>query len=239
MYSTNQKGLLTELQCQLEFIKAGITVFSPITPDSKADFIVDINNKLYRIQCKTASVSQEKDLFKITCIASGYHNPTKYTKNDVDFYYTFYDNKSYLLPFEEGKEKTFRLLPPKNNNQNQIRWAKDYEFYTILKQIGYEPQEIQTTILKKNNSCNFCKKCGVEISPEATLCIKCSHQLQQKSVRPSREELKEMIRNISFVKIGEKYGVTDNAIRKWCESMNLPKKKKEISSYSEEEWSKI
>lgn len=37
MFSINQKGLLTELQCQLEFSKAGIVVFAPITLDSKAD----------------------------------------------------------------------------------------------------------------------------------------------------------------------------------------------------------
>ena len=60
MFSTNQKGLLTELQCQLEFSKAGIVVFAPITPDSKADFVVDINEKLYRIQCKTASIVKIK-----------------------------------------------------------------------------------------------------------------------------------------------------------------------------------
>lgn len=48
-----------------------------------------------------------------------------------------------------------------------------------------------------------------------------------------------MIRTMSFLKIGEKYGVTDNAIRKWCDSYKLSRKKTEISSYSDEEWSKI
>lgn len=241
MFFTNQKGLITELQCQLEFAKAGITVFAPITQDSKADFIVDINNHLYRIQCKTASISQEKDYFKISCIASGYHNPTKYTAQDVDFYYTYYDGVSYLLPYEEGKEKTFRLLPPRNNNQHHIRWAKDYEFFTILQQIGYNVQLVDTTIISstKDKSQNYCEKCGKPISITANLCNKCNHILQQKCERPSREELKDMIRNMSFVKIGEKFGVTDNAIRKWCEAMDLPKKKTEISSYSDEEWSQI
>ena len=35
------------------------------------------------------------------------------------------------------------------------------------------------------------------------------------------------------------YGVSDNAIRKWCDSENLPRKSKEIKSYSDEEWDLI
>ena len=33
--------------------------------------------------------------------------------------------------------------------------------------------------------------------------------------------------------------MTDNAIRKWCIKFNLPKTKKEIKSYSNEEWELI
>ena len=48
-----------------------------------------------------------------------------------------------------------------------------------------------------------------------------------------------MIRNESFVKIGKMFGVTDNAIKKWCKSYNLPSTKKEIQTFSNESWSKI
>ena len=44
---------------------------------------------------------------------------------------------------------------------------------------------------------------------------------------------------MSFVKIGERYNVTDNAIRKWCDAYKLPRTKKEINNYSEDQWSKI
>ena len=57
--------------------------------------------------------------------------------------------------------------------------------------------------------------------------------------RPTREELKNLIRNESFLSIGKKYGVSDNAIRKWCIAENLPSKKTEIKMYTDEEWSKI
>lgn len=55
----------------------------------------------------------------------------------------------------------------------------------------------------------------------------------------TREELKRLIRTTSFVKIGERYGVSDNTVRKWCDELNLPRRKTEINSYSDLEWSKI
>ena len=48
-----------------------------------------------------------------------------------------------------------------------------------------------------------------------------------------------MIRTLPFTKIGEKYGVSDNAVRKWCKSRNLPYKKTDIKNYSDEEWELI
>ena len=42
-----------------------------------------------------------------------------------------------------------------------------------------------------------------------------------------------------FTQIAAQYNVTDNAIRKWCVAYDLPKTKKLINSFSEEEWSKI
>ncbi len=55
----------------------------------------------------------------------------------------------------------------------------------------------------------------------------------------SREELKQLIRTTPFIKIGEQYGVTDNAIRKWCDKYKLPRKVSEIHNITDEEWEKI
>ena len=57
--------------------------------------------------------------------------------------------------------------------------------------------------------------------------------------RPNREELKKMIRTISFSQLGRQFGVTDNAIRKWCDFYNLPRTKKEINKISDEDWELI
>jgi uncharacterized protein YjcR len=36
-----------------------------------------------------------------------------------------------------------------------------------------------------------------------------------------------------MTKIGEQYGVSDNAVRKWCKHYNIPSTKKEIKKYLE------
>lgn len=56
---------------------------------------------------------------------------------------------------------------------------------------------------------------------------------------PTRDVLKTKIRTMSFIQIGKEYDVTDNSVRRWCEKYNLPKSKREIRNYSDEEWEKI
>ena len=42
-----------------------------------------------------------------------------------------------------------------------------------------------------------------------------------------------------FTTIANQFGVSDNAIRKWCDKFNLPRKKIDINNYSDEEWALI
>ena len=55
-------------------------------------------------------------------------------------------------------------------------------------------------------------------------------------MKPSREQLKADIRSMPMVQVGSKYLVSDNAVRKWCKSYNLPSRVCDIKSYSDEEW---
>ena len=101
-------------------------------------------------------------------------------------------------------------------------------------------EEITQRIYRlKTHQDTYCSSCGAVISAKAKLCPKCSHELHRIVERPEREVLKQEIRMLSFIKIGEKYGVSDNAVRKWCIGYNLPSKKKDINNYTDEEWSKI
>ena len=101
-------------------------------------------------------------------------------------------------------------------------------------------EEIANTLLKNlEKKKTYCKNCGKEITNGAKYCKECAVLVSQIVERPSRKILKNEIRNSSFVSLGKKYGVTDNAVRKWCAIYNLPKTKKAINSYSDEDWEKI
>lgn len=86
----------------------------------------------------------------------------------------------------------------------------------------------------------LCKNCGRPLSSNnSEICQLCVHKKQRVCEWPSREELKEKIRNKPFLQIGKEYNVSDNAVRKWCKNYSLPFKKAEIKKYTDEEWEKV
>lgn len=75
----------------------------------------------------------------------------------------------------------------------------------------------------------YCACCGKEITNggKTNLCDVC-YKLTTRKVehRPSKEDLYDLLIKHSFAYVGKLYGVTDNAIRKWCESYGIPKNSK-------------
>lgn len=64
-------------------------------------------------------------------------------------------------------------------------------------------------------------------------------RVEKYSKCPDRDTLKALIYDKTFCDIGREYGVSDNAVRKWCDKYSLPRTKKEIKSLSQDEWDKI
>jgi hypothetical protein len=64
-----------------------------------------------------------------------------------------------------------------------------------------------------------CERCGSEYRPDKRKRKFCSEEcarLNSRRVeRPSKEQLEKDLSEMSFLKVGKKYGVSDNAIRKW------------------------
>ena len=74
------------------------------------------------------------------------------------------------------------------------------------------------------NHSEYCKHCAPKHRPNPSIKIK-------EEDRPSKEELLKLIKTTSFTEIGRMYGVTDNAIRKWCKKYEIPSTKKELKEY--------
>lgn len=108
-------------------------------------------------------------------------------------------------------------------------WHQDRD-YPIQERTKRRHQKIITT----------CVDCGKEISVGATRCVPCENKHRVRITdKITRDELKDLIRTTSFVQIGKKYGVTDNAVRKWCDRYNLPHKKGDIKKYNDKEWAEL
>lgn len=75
---------------------------------------------------------------------------------------------------------------------------------------------------KAERKMKICPVCGKnKINLQSKMCIECKTEERRKNI-PDREKLKRLIMNKSFVKVGEIYNVSDNAVRKWCKSYGLP-----------------
>lgn len=74
---------------------------------------------------------------------------------------------------------------------------------------------------RKERSCKGCEK-KISHSSKSGLCVKCvkktipseKHYRKVKN-RPSKEQLLQEIKETNYCAVGRKYGVSDNAVRKW------------------------
>lgn len=144
-----------------------------------------------------------------------------------------------LPPLWQNKELTLILDHKDGNNHNNklenLRWVCP-NCNQQLETTGHTKFHTQKQLTKKY----YCCDCGKEISKNAERCISCAAKNRAaKELFLSREELKKLIRTKSFSEIGRLYNVSDNAVRKWCDKYNLPRKKAEIKALSDKEWEVI
>lgn len=137
--NSKEKGNLTELQCITAVYEIGYKVAIPYGENSRYDFILDTGERLLKIQCKT-SHSDDKDKFKFSCRSTrvnAHGNISKgYSKDEIDYFATFYNGKCYLVPIEEcGAQKILRYCYPSNGQKKGISLAENYELKKVLEQL--------------------------------------------------------------------------------------------------------
>lgn len=148
----------------------------------------------------------------------------KISKKDLMLIYDLLINSSLTQKeianqFQVGEDTISKI------NQGKSRRLDGYE-YPLRKQS------------EKQNY--YCCDCGVLLKYyKSVRCPECDRKHRRIIERPSREELKQLIRNISFTQIGKQYNVSDNTIRKWCDNYQLPKRVTDIKKYSDTEWELI
>lgn len=167
-----------------------------------------------------------------------------------------------LDTFQHGLNDTSGIISkqPKENISSKVAIQKKYGqiIYRIDIETGKILQEYPSQMeagrwLKENKLSNIAdlRKLSYHLSIAAKNHIKFGGFYWQISMPPqkqmiknleeiiSRDELKEKIRFQSFRAIGKEYDVSDKTISRWCIKYNLPSTKKEIASYTNEEWEKL
>lgn len=82
----------------------------------------------------------------------------------------------------------------------------------------------------------ICPICGKEFHPRNHEQVYCSPECVAKSQRRVEITKKELIqlaidKNCNFTQIGKELGVSDNAVRKYCDKFNIPRKRKDLEDY--------
>ena len=141
MLNSKQIGNITELECMLAFIRVGYNVLTPYGDCERYDFVVDINNHFYRIQVKTSREQDNGNYIEFNTSSQTTKNGKmvhqSYDDTQIDYFMTFYNGKTYLIPVNEAstREKRLRFVPPKSGQVKGITFAEEYEFEKVVNKI--------------------------------------------------------------------------------------------------------
>ena len=134
---TQQKGLSTEIHCLQDLTELGLQCLIPFGDSCKYDVAVDIKGKIYKIQCKTAHWStdtvKKQVAFEIDthCQTTNTKKTTKYkySENEIDYFYTWFQGQGYLISIKEATGMTYRMRYeyPESGQRQGIHIADNYK----------------------------------------------------------------------------------------------------------------
>lgn len=198
----------------------GYIVSIPLNDTQDYDLIIDNGNGLKSIQVKATSQRTEYGISKVSLKSSGGTNGSVYKRvsdTNVDYLFVVTElQEMYLIPLTDFSNKSVLNLGIERQKYRVDKVATSYIKEEIIKEVI--PLH--------------CSSCGTQITDRGTtgLCLSCYEKsgLSRKVDRPDKETLLNDLLESNFSAVGRKYGVSDNAIRKWCLSYGLPSTAKEI-----------
>lgn len=113
------------------------------------------------------------------------------------------------------------------NTGRYWKYDRKYPIQTKKKPIIRTIAGSNTTVMLDGHSKQevSCIDCGTKITYGANRCVKCGQKHNRKCDRPSKDVLLELLKQThNFSQVAKQYGVTDNAVRKWCKTYGLPYK---------------
>lgn len=140
---TASVGLVGHTAVLNALIRAGLEVLVPWGDHYRYDLaIIDPESPpgsavLLRVQCKTARLSRDRgyllfSTFSVTIRVGGKAHAKKGYQGQLEYFAVYSPDieKVYLVPVGDityAGEARLRLKPPRNGQEQGVRWAKDYE----------------------------------------------------------------------------------------------------------------
>lgn len=107
-----------------------------------------------------------------------------------------------------GKTKFKKRVHPKIEHKKNLQ--------KVLKELKKTVRGKKSNLPTSNDRTNHCIKCDTPIYRGGKNCVSCSQKNSRKvKERPPKEQLLKEIKELGYSATGRKYGVSDNAIRKW------------------------
>jgi len=104
---TKKKGLIAEAMFLSKCVELGINIFLPYEEKQYYDYIVDFNNKLLRISCKSGRIEGNSIVASVgsVCYRNGKYCRQADSNLDVYSVYVPQLKNLYLIPYSKGLSK--------------------------------------------------------------------------------------------------------------------------------------
>ena len=157
------------------------------------------------------------------CVICGYNKCVA----SLDFHHI--SDKSFGIG-SRGFTRSWEILKPEldkcilvcRNCHGEIHWGDVTITSQMLIAQGSDLEPTRYFERPKTSYNKVCKHCLGDYSTLRSNQIYCTdncrHLADRKIDRPSQDELEDMLKTMSYCAVGRKYGVSDNAIRKWEKS---------------------
>jgi PD-(D/E)XK endonuclease len=120
-------------------VHAGYTVLKPFGENQRYDLVIeDADRNFWRVQCKTAWSSKDQKTIKFATCSNHYAYTwqkntmtRRHYRGEVEYFAVYSPDldKVYLIPVDHvgTTQAILRRVPAKNNQQQGVRMAQDYE----------------------------------------------------------------------------------------------------------------
>ena len=122
-----------------KLLEAGYGVLTPFGDNRRYDLVIeDADGQFWRVQCKTGWVENDGALIEFKTASTYYHTRAgradhgrKDYRGQVEYFAVYCPDtgKMYLVPIDHvgTANAMLRLLPTRNKQEKNVRWAQDYE----------------------------------------------------------------------------------------------------------------